>query len=217
MWQNSKIQIVTKLKTRIVTKLKNSICDKTQNNKLWQNSKTQSVTKLKKIKWWQNSITQNALVVIVTVVTVLVIVTSFRKNNLTPRQPMICSLGCFSRFAQCFKTRFHICFVTLDPHCVVSGQMVSASAPDGFWSQQNIMVIWPQLVPAVAILQIIWAQLVPRGSRCGDTLQDSQPLHYSTCLTLRLIILAFINSIVFSSILFPQTNWGKEIQSRNQE
>ena len=30
MWQNSKSQIVTKLKTQIVTKLKNSNCDKTQ-------------------------------------------------------------------------------------------------------------------------------------------------------------------------------------------
>ena len=56
MWQNSKKQIVTKIK--------NSNCDKTQKLKLWTNSKTQIVTKLKKketncdktqkLKLWQD-------------------------------------------------------------------------------------------------------------------------------------------------------------------
>ena len=36
LWQNSKIQIVTKLKTQIRTKLNNSNCDQTQILKLWQ-------------------------------------------------------------------------------------------------------------------------------------------------------------------------------------
>ena len=53
-------------KTQIVTKLKNSNCGKTQKLKFWQNSKIQIVTKLKntncnktqKIKLWQNSKTQ---------------------------------------------------------------------------------------------------------------------------------------------------------------
>ena len=39
MWQNSK--------TQIMTKLKKPYCDKTQKHKLWQNSATQIVTKLK--------------------------------------------------------------------------------------------------------------------------------------------------------------------------
>ena len=67
MWQNSKNQIVTKLKS--------SNCGKTQTIKLWQNPKTQIVT-----------------VVIVAVVTVAVvtnvIVVYFSKNNLTPGKPM---------------------------------------------------------------------------------------------------------------------------------
>ena len=61
MGQNSKTQIVTKLKiniivtklknsngvkTQIVTKLENSNCDKTQKKSLGQNSKTQIVTEL---------------------------------------------------------------------------------------------------------------------------------------------------------------------------
>ena len=60
-WQNSKSQIVTKLKkTQVVTKLKlwensncdNSNCYKTQNVttlEVWANSKNQIVTKLKKM------------------------------------------------------------------------------------------------------------------------------------------------------------------------
>ena len=62
MWQNSKIQNVTKLKkTQNVTKLKNSImtklnnskCDKTQ---MWQDSKFDKPPKVKK---WQKSKTKN--------------------------------------------------------------------------------------------------------------------------------------------------------------
>ena len=93
LWQNSKTQIVTKLKkfflqnskTQILTKLKNSNSDKTKQIKLWKNSKTQIV-----------------MVVIVTVVTVVVRVTSFSKRNSTPRQQMRCSQGSFLRFLRCF-------------------------------------------------------------------------------------------------------------------
>ena len=69
-WQNSKTQMVTKLKNQMVTKLKNTNCDITQKLKLWQNLITQIATKLKnsncvktknsncdktqKLKWWQN-------------------------------------------------------------------------------------------------------------------------------------------------------------------
>ena len=80
MWQNSKNQIVTKVKnsncaktpivtklkklklwqnskTQIVTKLKGSNCDKTQKQKLWQILKTRC-DKTQKLKLWQNSKTQ---------------------------------------------------------------------------------------------------------------------------------------------------------------
>ena len=43
------------------------------------------------------------MVVIVTVVTVVVRVTSFSKNNLTPRQPMKYSQGSFLQFLRCFQ------------------------------------------------------------------------------------------------------------------
>ena len=76
---------MTKLKNLNCDKTEKSNCDKTQKLKLWQNSKTQIVT-----------------VVIVTLVTVadltVVIVTSFSKNNLTPRQPMRCSQAAFYDF-----------------------------------------------------------------------------------------------------------------------
>ena len=75
--------------------------DKTQKLKFLQNSKTQILTKLKKIKWWQTSKTQLMTVVILTVVTVVVIVTYFTKNNSTPRQPMRCVQGSFLQFSQC--------------------------------------------------------------------------------------------------------------------
>ena len=56
LWQNSKTQMVTKLKTLIVTKLKNSNLDKTQKLKLLQNSKN-SNKNLKIIfkKSWENN------------------------------------------------------------------------------------------------------------------------------------------------------------------
>ena len=120
LWQNSKNQILTnkKLKcdqtcegkkhkpklwnrnlTKIVKNFKNSNCDKTRKLKLWQNSKNQIMTKLKKnIKLWQNSKSQIVTVVIVTVLTVVVIVTYFSKNNSTPWQLMPCSQGSVSRF-----------------------------------------------------------------------------------------------------------------------
>ena len=47
MWQNSKTQIVTKLKKENCDKTQNLNCDKTQKLKLRQNLKTQIVTKLK--------------------------------------------------------------------------------------------------------------------------------------------------------------------------
>ena len=68
-----------------MTKLKNLNCYKTQKIKLWQNSKTQIVK--------------------VVVVTVLVIVTYFSKNNWTPQQPMICSQGSFRNVSLCFAVR----------------------------------------------------------------------------------------------------------------
>ena len=45
--QTQKFKLQQNSKTQIVTKLKNANCDKTQKFKLWQNSKTQIVTKLK--------------------------------------------------------------------------------------------------------------------------------------------------------------------------
>ena len=41
-------------------------------------------------------------VVILTLVTVVVIVTYFSKNNLTPQQQMKCSQGSFLQFLRCF-------------------------------------------------------------------------------------------------------------------
>ena len=70
-WQNSKPQIVTKLK--------NSNCDKTQKLKLWQKPKTQIVIKIKSLNVNKNQI--------------VVIVTSLSKNNLTPWKPIRCSCG----------------------------------------------------------------------------------------------------------------------------
>ena len=63
--------------------------------------KNSILTKLKKLNC-DNSKTQIVMVVIVTVVTVVVRVTSFSKNNLTPRQPMRYSQGSFSQFLRCF-------------------------------------------------------------------------------------------------------------------
>ena len=103
-------------KTQIVTKLKNSNCDKTQKLKLWQNLKTQIVTKLtnsncdqtQKLKLIQTSKTQ--------------IMTKLKNSNcdktekfklwrnLTPRQPMRCSLCSFSQFLQCF---LHDCLLVV--------------------------------------------------------------------------------------------------------
>ena len=100
LWQNSKAQIGTKLKTQIVTKLRNSNCDKIQKVKLWQNSKNSNCDKSPKLKLWPNSKTQ-----IVTKVNnsngyktqKVVIVTYFCKSRLTPQQPMrfLCLLGSF--------------------------------------------------------------------------------------------------------------------------
>ena len=53
LWQNSKTQIVSKIKTQNtqnLTKLQNSNCDKTPKINLWQNRKTQIMTKLKNSK-----------------------------------------------------------------------------------------------------------------------------------------------------------------------
>ena len=90
MWQNSK--------TQIVTKLKNSNCVRTQKLKVWQNLKREL---------WQNSKTQIVTVVIVTVVTVavvtVVIATVFSKNNLTPKQTMKCSRAAFCSSHDVYK------------------------------------------------------------------------------------------------------------------
>ena len=113
MEQNLKTQIGTKLKKKLncdkskkkyinVTKLKNSNCDQSQKIKLWQNSKTQIVTMV------------IVTVVIVAVVTA-VLITSFSKNNLTPRQPM--------KFSQCSFLRFSQCFVCIRIMSIVSNKM----------------------------------------------------------------------------------------------
>ena len=78
MWQNSNLQIVTKLK--------NSNCDQTQNLKLWQNSKTQIVKKNWKTQiFTQLKLLQNLKTQIVTKLTNTIY---FSKNNLTPPKPM---------------------------------------------------------------------------------------------------------------------------------
>ena len=78
LWQSSNTQIFVRLKnsncdksqkTKYI-KIQKSNCDKNTNLKLWPNSKL-----------WQNSKNQIVIVVIVTVVTVLVRVTYFSKNN----------------------------------------------------------------------------------------------------------------------------------------
>ena len=50
---NSKTQIVTKIKNSNCEKTQNSNCDKTKKPKLWQHSQTQIVLKHKKHKLWQ--------------------------------------------------------------------------------------------------------------------------------------------------------------------
>ena len=73
-----------------MAKLKNSNCDKTQKNKLWQNLKDQIVTKLKnsnceekkRRKKCDNSKTHIVMVIKMTVVTKVVIMTSFSKKHL---------------------------------------------------------------------------------------------------------------------------------------
>ena len=105
LWQNpncDKTQVVTKLKlwikpnceeknkntqcdkTQIVTKLENSYYDKTQKLELWQNLKYDKSQFMKKTT----------------------LKGSFCKHMLTPRQPIICSLGSVLRFLQCFSTTF---------------------------------------------------------------------------------------------------------------
>ena len=97
-----------------MAKLKNLNCDKTQKNKLWQNLKDQIMTKLKnsncaKLKKLNcdNSKTQIVIVIKMTVVTEVVIMTSFRKkhlNTLTTDH----SQGSFSQFLRCFQKRYFI-------------------------------------------------------------------------------------------------------------
>ena len=119
LWQNSKIQIVTILKTLIltilktpnVTKLKNSNCDKIKKNKIMSKFINSNYDKNHQLKLWQKSKNQileklkNQILtaVIVEVVTLVVIVTYFRKNNSTPWQPMRCSQGSFSQFSRYLK------------------------------------------------------------------------------------------------------------------
>ena len=98
LWQNSNCD-----KTQIVTKLKlwqNSNCDKTQ---IVKNSKTQNVRK--KLKLWQNSKTQIVTKLELWQISIYEEKTlkgSFSRNNLTPWQPMRCSLGSVLRFSQLF-------------------------------------------------------------------------------------------------------------------
>ena len=106
---------MTKLKTQITTKLIKSNCYKTQNSNC--SSKNKIVTKLnsnydnpQKLKLWKNSKTQIVTVVIVSIMTVAVvtvlIVTYFRKDNLTPQQPMKFSRWSFSQFLRCLPVAF---------------------------------------------------------------------------------------------------------------
>ena len=98
MWQNSRTQTVIKLKQKnlwqnlkypIVTKLKNSNCAKLKNNN-YDNSKTQVV-----------------IVIKITVVTEVVIMTSFSKNTLIPWQPTNSQCS-FSQLLWCFLLRWLI-------------------------------------------------------------------------------------------------------------
>ena len=83
---------MTKLKkSQIVTKLERSNCNQTQKLKS---------CKTKKLNW-DNSKTQIVIVIKMTVVTEVVIMTSFSKNTLTPWQPNN-SQGSFSQFLWCF-------------------------------------------------------------------------------------------------------------------
>ena len=91
MWQNSRTQTVTKLKKQIVTKLERSNCNQTQKLKS---------CKLKKKINCDNSKTQIVIVMNMTVVTELVIMTSFSKNTLTPWQ-LTNSQGSFSQHLRC--------------------------------------------------------------------------------------------------------------------
>ena len=124
LWQDSKTQIVTKLKM-----WQNSSCDKAQIEtklKLWQNynyeknykcDKTKIVTKLinsnydktPKLKLWQNSklkLWQNLKYDKSQVMKIKkTLLGSFSKNILTPWQPMRCSLGSVFRFSQCLYER----------------------------------------------------------------------------------------------------------------
>ena len=54
MWQNSKTQIVKKLKKENCDQTQNSNCEKKSKTQMRQNLKTQIVTKLKKSELWQN-------------------------------------------------------------------------------------------------------------------------------------------------------------------
>ena len=99
-----------------MAKLKNSNCDKTQKNKLWHNLKNQIVTKIKnsncaKLKKFNcvNSKTQIVIVIKMTVVTKVVIMTSFSKNTLTPWQPTN-SQGSFSQFSWCLVFFFKVVY-----------------------------------------------------------------------------------------------------------
>ena len=75
LWQNSRTQTVTKLKKKqIVTKLERSNCNQTQKLKL---------CKTKKLNC-SHSKTQIVMAIKITVVTEVVIMTSFSKNTLTP-------------------------------------------------------------------------------------------------------------------------------------
>ena len=86
--------------TQIVTKIKiwqKFNCDQTQKLKLWPNSTNLIVTKLKKLKLWQNFIYDKSHIM-----TKDTLKGYFRKNILTPWQPMRCSLCSFSWFSRCF-------------------------------------------------------------------------------------------------------------------
>ena len=90
-----------------MAKLKNSNCDKTKKKtdktwkiKLWPNSKSQIVQNKKKSNC-DNSKTQIVIVIKRTVVTEVVIMTSFSKNTLTPWQPTNFK-GSFSQLLRCF-------------------------------------------------------------------------------------------------------------------
>ena len=91
---------------KIFLQLKNPNFRKAQKIKSWHNAKTQIMTKIKlwqksKLNSWQLNFWQN-------------FEKSFGKNNLTPRQPMRCTLGSILRFCDVLFTYIPHIFTWLE-------------------------------------------------------------------------------------------------------